>query len=91
MYKCTLISMLILSSHQIVDEEIYDLLTDMDESAELKRNWFAYDNSDGLAKITLHDNGSSILLKNVVELEANTEDKLIEIFWYASTNLFKDF
>lgn len=53
----------------------------MDDSFELKRGWFASDASERLAKITLHDDGSSIVLKNVTELEANTEDRLIQIFW----------
>ncbi|CDS43465.1 kinesin protein KIFC3 [Echinococcus multilocularis] len=69
-----------LSAIQIVDEEIYDLLTDMDDKYELRRGWFAADTLERLSKITLHDNGSSIVLKNVTELEANTEDRLIQIF-----------
>ncbi|KAL5965300.1 Kinesin-like protein KIFC3 [Taenia solium] len=69
-----------LSAIQIVDEEIYDVLTDTDEKFELKRGWFASDTSERLAKITLHDDGSNIVLKNVTELEANTEDRLIQIF-----------
>ncbi|KAL5103813.1 hypothetical protein TcWFU_000502 [Taenia crassiceps] len=64
----------------IVDEEIYDVLSDLDDRYELRRGWFASDTSERLAKITLHDDGSNIVLRNVTELEANTEDKLIQIF-----------
>ncbi|VDM31626.1 unnamed protein product [Hydatigera taeniaeformis] len=46
----------------------------------IQASWFASDNSERLTRITLHDDGSSIVLKNVTELEANTEDRLIQIF-----------
>ncbi|VDD83751.1 unnamed protein product [Mesocestoides corti] len=67
--------------NNIVEEEIYDLLGDTDEYMELKKCWFpSSENTDGLSKITLHDNGSSIILKNVTELEQNTEEELMETF-----------
>ncbi|KAM7533628.1 hypothetical protein Aperf_G00000125194 [Anoplocephala perfoliata] len=69
-----------LSAIQIVDEEIYDLLPDGGDNSEFKQNWFGADNVDGLTHISLHDSGSSITLKNVTELEADTENKLIQIF-----------
>lgn len=66
---------------QIVEEEIFDLLGDIEEGGVRKKSWRLAENLDGLTKITLHDDGSSIVLKNVTELELETEEKLIDTFW----------
>lgn len=72
---------LLIMCTQILDEEIYDLLSERDDDSESKHNWFGADSVGNLTRISLHDSGSSITLKNVTELEADTEDRLIQIFW----------